>query len=76
MKFDGSLWTATAVFGASMGWLVFWLAKHQGHPVRDPAMVVPCLVAIVALNVAYWRMSKLTRGWTSWSGAALGGEDG
>ena len=66
MRLDKPLWGALAIFGASMGVIIFWLAEHHGAPSTDRVMVLPCLVAIVALNVAYWRMSKLTHGWKSW----------
>jgi len=63
---DKPLWGALAVFVAALAVIVLWLAAHHGTPSTDRPMVLPCLVAILALNAAYLRMSKLTDGWTSW----------
>jgi len=66
VSIDKPLWVAMGAFGGSMGGIIFWLAEHHGTPITDRPMVLPCVVAIVALNVAYWRMSKLTHVWRTW----------
>ena len=66
MRVEHVLWLAMGVLGLSVGWIVAWLSQHHGTPAADPLMVVPCLVALASLNVAYWAMSKLTKVWKEW----------
>ena len=65
MSFDGRLWLAMAAFGVSMAAVLSQF--HGGYPPHGD-LIVDCgaVAAFVSMNLVYWRIAVLTKGWRSW----------
>lgn len=64
-SYDRRLWLAMGALGVSMAAVLSQF--HGGYPPRGD-LIADCgaVTAFVSVNLVYWRIAVLTKGWRSW----------